>query len=142
MQAGHPIAYISQTLGPKSQGLSTYEKECMAILFAVEHWRPYLQHGEFFIRTDQQSLTHLDDKRISTPWQQKALTKRNFWNYSTRWCTRRALIIWWQMLFLGDLTFSLILQKKFWNMQQSLCAHQLGCKKFVLGILVIQLHNN
>jgi hypothetical protein len=47
----------------------------MAILFAVEQWRPYLQHGEFMIRTDHQSLTHLDDQRLSTPWQQKALTK-------------------------------------------------------------------
>lgn len=47
----------------------------MAILFAVEQWRPYLQHGEFIIQTDHQSLTHLDDQRLSTQWQQKALTK-------------------------------------------------------------------
>jgi hypothetical protein len=62
-------------LGPKNLGLSTYEKEYLAILFVVDHWRPYLQHGEFLIKTDQQSLTHLDDQRVSTPWQQKALTK-------------------------------------------------------------------
>jgi hypothetical protein len=48
-QGGHPIAYISRSLGQKNLGLSTYEKECMAILFAVEQWRPYLQHGEFII---------------------------------------------------------------------------------------------
>jgi hypothetical protein len=47
----------------------------MAILFAMEQWRSYLQHGEFIIKTDHQSLTHLDDQRLSTPWQQKALTK-------------------------------------------------------------------
>jgi hypothetical protein len=74
-QEGHPVAYISRALGPKNMGLSIYEKECLAILFAVEHWRPYLQHGEFIIKTDHQSLTHLDDQRLSTPWQQKALTK-------------------------------------------------------------------
>jgi hypothetical protein len=74
-QDGHPIAYISRALGPKNLGLSTYEKECLAILFAVEQWRPYLQQGEFIIKTDQQSLTHLDDQRLSTPWQQKAFTK-------------------------------------------------------------------
>lgn len=39
-QEGHPIAYISKALGPKNLGLSTYEKECLAILFAVEQWRP------------------------------------------------------------------------------------------------------
>jgi hypothetical protein len=75
LQQGHPIAYISKALGPKNMGLSTYEKECLAILFAVEQWHPYLQQGEFVIKTDQQSLTYLDDQRITTPWQQKALTK-------------------------------------------------------------------
>ncbi|RLN36021.1 polyprotein [Panicum miliaceum] len=75
MQDGHPLAYLSRALGPKTQGLSTYEKECMAILIAVDHWRTYLQGAEFVIRTDQQSLVHLDEQRISTPWQQKALTK-------------------------------------------------------------------
>jgi transposase InsO family protein len=74
-QEGHPIAYISKALGPRNLGLSIYEKECLAILFAVDHWRSYLQHGEFLIKTDQQSLIHLDDQRVSTAWQQKALTK-------------------------------------------------------------------
>jgi hypothetical protein len=43
-QDGHPMAYVSKALGPKNQALSTYEKECLAILLAVEHWRQYLQH--------------------------------------------------------------------------------------------------
>jgi hypothetical protein len=59
----------------KNLGVSIYEKECMAILFVVEQWRSYLQHDEFLIKTDHQSLTHLDDEKLSTPWQQKALTK-------------------------------------------------------------------
>lgn len=41
-QEGHPLAFVSRALGPKAQGLSTYEKECYAILLAVDHWRPYL----------------------------------------------------------------------------------------------------
>lgn len=42
---------------------------------AVEQWRPYLHHDEFLIQTDQRSLVHLDDQRLSTVWQQKAFTK-------------------------------------------------------------------
>jgi hypothetical protein len=42
---------------------------------AVDKWRPYLQQGEFIIKTDQKALTHLDDQRLSTPWQHRALTK-------------------------------------------------------------------
>jgi hypothetical protein len=42
MQDGHPLAYVSRGLGPRTRGLSTYEKEYMAILLAVEQWHPYL----------------------------------------------------------------------------------------------------
>jgi hypothetical protein len=80
-QQGHPIAYVSKALGPKAQGLSTYEKECLAILMAVEHWYHYLQSSQFIILIDQKSLTNLDDQRLSTPWQHKALTKLMGLNY-------------------------------------------------------------
>lgn len=43
MQDGHPLAFFSNALGPKSRGLSTYEKEFMAILLAVQTWQSYLQ---------------------------------------------------------------------------------------------------
>jgi hypothetical protein len=43
MQGNHPISYVSKSLGPKLRGLSTYEKEYVDILLAVEHWRSYLQ---------------------------------------------------------------------------------------------------
>lgn len=74
-QQGHPIAYVSKALGVKAQGLSTYEKEYLAIIMAVDRWRHYLQTSPFIILTDQKSLAHLDDQRLSTPWQHKALTK-------------------------------------------------------------------
>jgi hypothetical protein len=75
MQRGHPIAFLSKSLGPKNQALSTYNKECLAILLAIDRWRSYLQHRQFVIHTDQRSLVHLEDHRISTPIQQKAYFK-------------------------------------------------------------------
>jgi hypothetical protein len=75
LQQGHPLAFISKPLGPRTQGLSTYEKEYMAILFAVEQWRVYLQLAEFIIYTDQKSLVHLNEQRLHTMWQQKVFTK-------------------------------------------------------------------
>lgn len=75
MQSGHPLAYISRALGPKNQGLSTYEKEYLAILIAIDQWRHYLQHNEFFIHIDQKSLIHLNEQRLHTHWQQKVFTK-------------------------------------------------------------------
>jgi hypothetical protein len=35
LQDGHPLAYISKALGVKSQSLSTYEKEYLAIILAI-----------------------------------------------------------------------------------------------------------
>lgn len=74
-QEGHPIAFVSKALGPKNQGLSTYEKESLAILLAVEKWKAYLLPAEFIIHTDQRSLVHLQDQKLNTYWQQKAMTK-------------------------------------------------------------------
>ena len=61
MQDSHPIAFLSQTLSPRNAALSTYEKECLAILMAVDKWRPYLQAQPFVIRTDHKSLLHLTE---------------------------------------------------------------------------------
>lgn len=74
-QEGHPVAYVSKALGLRNQALSTYEKECLAILLVIDHWRPYLQNGEFILKTDQKSLAFLDEQRLTTPWQHKALVK-------------------------------------------------------------------
>lgn len=53
----------------------------------MEHWRPYLQQDEFVIRTDQRSLVHLEDQQLTTPWQQKVMTKLLGLQY--RLCTKR-----------------------------------------------------
>lgn len=39
LQEGHPLAFVSEALGIKNKGLSTYEKEYMAIILAVTQWR-------------------------------------------------------------------------------------------------------
>lgn len=69
------MAYLSKSLCSKNQDLSTYEKECLAILMAVEKWRSYLQNQEFVIRTDHKSLLYLTDQRVHTKVPQKALLK-------------------------------------------------------------------
>jgi hypothetical protein len=43
MQEGHPLTFLSKSSSTKSKGMSTYEKEYLAILLAVEHWHPCLQ---------------------------------------------------------------------------------------------------
>jgi len=66
MQEGHPIAYLSKALAPKHQGLSTYEKEFMAMVLAVEKWRPCPLGRHFIIRTDHFSLKYLMEQKITS----------------------------------------------------------------------------
>jgi len=61
MQQGQPIAYLSKALGARHKSLSIYEKEFLALIMAVEKWRPYLQLQEFIILTDHKSLSYLNE---------------------------------------------------------------------------------
>jgi hypothetical protein len=75
MQPGHPISFLSKAFCPRNQALSTYEKECLALVMAVEKCRSYLHGREFIIRTDHQSLLHLTEQTVNSRLQQKALLK-------------------------------------------------------------------
>lgn len=39
LQNGHPLGFLIKALGPRNQGLSTYEKEYLAIIMAIAQWR-------------------------------------------------------------------------------------------------------
>lgn len=74
-QNGHPLAFISKPLSKRNQGLTVYEKEYLVILMVVDQWCHYLLQAEFVIHTDHQSLTHLNEQRLHTAWQQKVFAR-------------------------------------------------------------------
>jgi len=75
MQGGQPIAYLSKALGEKHRKLSIYEKEFLALIMAVEKWRPYLQRQEFIIQTDHKSLAFLKEQNLHSETQREAITR-------------------------------------------------------------------
>jgi len=75
MQGGRPISYFSKSLKGRELSLSTYEKEFLALVTAIQKWRPYLLGQAFKVKTDQQSLKYLLEQRVGTPTQQKWLSK-------------------------------------------------------------------
>lgn len=70
-----PIAYFSQALHRKNLLLSMYEKEIIALVIAVQKWRPYLIGRKFIVRTDHRSLKHLWTQKITKTAQQRWLYK-------------------------------------------------------------------
>lgn len=54
-----PVCYASRTLNETEQKLSTTEKECLAIMYGVAQFRPYLFGRKFKIFTDHQPLKWL-----------------------------------------------------------------------------------
>lgn len=65
MQDGRPLSYL-KALGIKNRGLSTYEKEWMALIMAVTKWRHYLWGRQFIIKTDHESLKFLLEQKFTS----------------------------------------------------------------------------
>jgi hypothetical protein len=54
-----PISYYSRLLGAAERKYSTYEKECLEVLFGCERCRSYLEHKEFELNCDNLALCWL-----------------------------------------------------------------------------------
>lgn len=80
-QQGKPIAFMSRVLGVTKRSWSIYAREMLAIVHAIQIWRPYLLGQKFYIQTDQRSLKYLLDQRITTPEQQKWVAKLLGYDY-------------------------------------------------------------
>jgi hypothetical protein len=82
MQDGRPISFMSKTIGPKAAALSTYDKEAMAIIEALKKWKHYFAASSLVIRTDQQSLKHIQEQKLTEGIQHKLLIKLLGYKYT------------------------------------------------------------
>lgn len=84
-QNKRPIAYFSHTLSARAQLKSVYERELMAIVLAVQSWRPYLLGQKFIVKTDQKALRYLLDQQVVQPQYQKWLSKLLGYNFEVQY---------------------------------------------------------
>jgi hypothetical protein len=63
-----PISFAGRSLKPAEKNYTVTHKELLAVVWAVEYFRVYLESDHFIIHTDHAALTHL--------MRQKSLTQR------------------------------------------------------------------
>ncbi|KAL6471539.1 hypothetical protein MHYP_G00201890 [Metynnis hypsauchen] len=69
------VAYASRTLHKSEKPYSTTEKECLAVIWALEHFRPYIEGLPVTVYTDHSSLRWL-------------MSRPNLTGQLVRWCLR------------------------------------------------------
>jgi hypothetical protein len=69
------LAFYSQCLGPKTDAMSVYEKEALAILHALKKWHHYFLGNMVIIKTDQHALKYLGRQRLLDGIQHKLMLK-------------------------------------------------------------------
>ena len=63
----HAIYYASKTLDPAQMNYATTEKELLAVVFAIEKFRPYLLGSRVIVHTDHAALRYLMVKKDAKP---------------------------------------------------------------------------
>eukprot|EP00253_Pinus_taeda_P023548 PITA_23548 len=74
MQDERPISFESLPIKGKFLHKAIYDKEMLAILYALKKWRPYLMGRHFKVKTDHDILKYLLEQRISSEEQQMWVT--------------------------------------------------------------------
>lgn len=73
MLLGQPIAFLSKMLNGNASLLSTYERELLALVTAMQKWGSCLLDQSFVIKTSQQALKFLLEQRVGTEWLTKLI---------------------------------------------------------------------
>ena len=58
----HPISFFYKKLSSAQRNFSTFERECLAVVCALEHFRVYLLSRPFRLRTDNRAFQWLFSK--------------------------------------------------------------------------------
>jgi hypothetical protein len=88
------IMYASRALSKQERKYSAVERECLAIVWAIEKMRPYVECSTFKVMTDQKSLQWLKTARDPTGRLTRWAMRLQHFDFSVVY--HREGSIWWQ----------------------------------------------
>ena len=93
MQDGRPLSFISKQLCHKSLDKSTYEKEMMVILHAVNTWQLYLIRWCFQIKLDHHNSEYFLEQMLSSLEKHKWVRKMLGYDYEIIYKKRKDNVV-------------------------------------------------
>ena len=69
------ICVLRESFGVNNRKFSIYEKEVLTLMMAIDKWRSYMQCGSFTILIDHKSLVSLQDHKLTSDLDHKAMAK-------------------------------------------------------------------
>lgn len=63
----YPVAYMSHKFSPTQKRYSTQERELLAVILCLQHWRYWVEGAKIVVRTDHESLAGYRTKIDITP---------------------------------------------------------------------------
>ncbi len=61
----HPVAFFSKKFSPTELRYSVIEKECLAVIWGIRKFQPYLYGKEFILETDHEPLTFINQAKLN-----------------------------------------------------------------------------
>ena len=62
-----PVAYASRKLLPREQRYAVVEKECLALVWGIQKFAPYLDGSKFVLEVDHKPLAYLNSAKELNP---------------------------------------------------------------------------
>src|SRR3954447_16410782 len=78
----HPIAYSSRSLTPAEKNYSVTDQECLAIVWAIQHFHYYLCTTRFELVTDHSALKWLQTSKIPKRRRARWMMELQPYNYN------------------------------------------------------------
>ncbi|XP_062713751.1 uncharacterized protein LOC134290601 [Aedes albopictus] len=81
----HPISYFSQKLSASERKYSVTERECLAVIRAIEKFRGYVEGIRFVVHCDHAALSYLKSMKNPTALMSRWLLRLNAFDFEIRY---------------------------------------------------------